>query len=35
MEYSATMDRLDCGLVLNLEGEALGSGALMARVHDN
>ena len=34
MEYSATTGRLGLGL-LGLEGEALGSGALLARDHDN
>jgi len=34
MEYSATMGRLGLGL-LGLEGEALGSGALLARDHGN
>jgi hypothetical protein len=34
MEYSATMGRLGISL-LGLEGEALGSGALLARDHDN
>ena len=33
-EYSATTGRLGLGL-LGLEGEALGSGALLARDHDN
>ena len=34
MEYSATKGRLGLGL-LGLEGEALGSGALLARNHNN
>ena len=34
MEYSATKGRLGLGL-LGLEGEALGSGALLARNLDN
>jgi hypothetical protein len=34
MEYSATMGRLGLGL-LGLEGEALGSCALLAHNHDN
>ena len=34
MEYSATTGRLGLGL-LGLEVEALGSGALLARDHDN
>ena len=33
-EYSAITGRLGLGL-LGLEGEALGSGALLARDHDN
>jgi len=34
IEHSVTMGRLGHGL-LGLEGEALGSGALLARNHDN
>jgi hypothetical protein len=34
VEYSATMGRLGLSL-LGLEGESLGSGALLARNHDN
>jgi hypothetical protein len=34
MEYSATTGRLGLGL-LGLEGEALGSDALLAHDHDN
>ncbi len=36
MEYSATTGRLGLGLLgLEVEGEALGLGALLARNHDN
>ena len=35
MEHSATMGRLGIGLLVGLEGEALGSGALLARDRDN
>jgi hypothetical protein len=34
MDYNATMGRLGLSL-LGLEGEALGSGALLARDHNN
>jgi hypothetical protein len=35
MEHSATTGRLGLGLLVGLEGEALGSGALLARDRDN
>ena len=35
IEYSATMGRLGLSLLLGLGVEALGSGALLARNHDN